>query len=92
MKNTPANLFLTLKDFMGDLMHGKCNGLIMMHFQKGLQNFRLLYSFFYNHRNPCFLKSKAESSVFLMVFLSGSFSSVFSLSVRCFQNRQDSKE
>lgn len=41
MKNTPANLFLTLKDFMDDLMHEKCNGLIMMHRQKYLQNFRL---------------------------------------------------
>lgn len=42
MKNTPANLILTLKDFMDYLMHVKRNGLIMMHFQKCLQNFRLL--------------------------------------------------
>lgn len=42
MKNTPANLLLTLKDFMDDLICGKCSGLIMMHFEKCFQNFRLL--------------------------------------------------
>lgn len=42
MKNTPANLFLMLKDFMDDLIRGNCSGLIMMHCEKCFQNFRLL--------------------------------------------------
>lgn len=42
MKNTPANLFLILKDFMDDLIRGNCSGLIMMHCEKCFQNFRLL--------------------------------------------------